>query len=52
MPYDDSSIFVFLKRKLEYKSIYVSSYVRLYIIMKALQQIYQTPLYINVKVYI
>jgi len=30
----------------------MSSYVHPNIIMKALQQIYQSPLYINVKVYI
>jgi hypothetical protein len=51
MPYDDSSIFVFLKTRLEYKSIYLSSYVHPNIIMKALQHIYQPLLYINEKVY-
>jgi hypothetical protein len=35
MPYDDSSIVVFLKRKLEYKLMYMSSYICFNIVMKA-----------------
>lgn len=51
MPYDDSSIFIFLN-KIEYKFMYMSSYVCPSIVIKTLQQIHQTPLYINAKVYI
>jgi hypothetical protein len=40
------------KRKLKYKSIYVLGYVHPNIVIKALQQIYHIPLYINTKVYI
>jgi hypothetical protein len=40
------------KRKLEYKFIYVLGYVHPNIVIKALQQIYQVSLYINIKVYI
>ncbi len=36
LSYDDSTIAIFLKRKLEYKSIYMSSYVRPNIVIKAL----------------
>ncbi len=50
MPYDDSWISLFLKRKLEYKSIYISAYVRLNMVMKKFRQIYKTPLYKNVDV--
>ncbi len=37
LPYDDSSILVFLKRKLEYKSICTTCYVCPKIMIKALQ---------------
>jgi hypothetical protein len=40
-----SSIVVFFKRKLEYKSIYMSSYVHPNIVIKVLQIFCQTPLY-------
>jgi hypothetical protein len=50
MPYDDSSIFVFLKRKLEYKSTYMSSYVHPNIMMKALWKYYETFLYTTTNV--
>jgi hypothetical protein len=36
MPYNDFSIAMFLKRKLEYKSIYMLGYIRLNIVMKTL----------------
>jgi hypothetical protein len=45
MPYDDSLIVIFFKGKLKYKSIYMSSYIHLNIVMKILQEHYQTPLY-------
>jgi hypothetical protein len=35
MPYDDFSIVVFLKKKLEYKLMYLSSYICFNIVMKA-----------------
>jgi hypothetical protein len=34
LPYDDSSILVFLKRKLEYKSMYMLGYVHFNIMIK------------------
>jgi hypothetical protein len=43
--YDDNSIVVFLKRKLEYKSIYMLGYVHHNIVIKVLQEFCQTPLY-------
>ncbi len=39
LSYDDSTIAIFLKRKLEYKSIYMSSYVPPNIMIKALQEL-------------
>jgi hypothetical protein len=51
MPYDDSSIFIFLK-KIGYKFMCMSSYVCPSTVIKRSQQIHQTPSYINVKVYI
>jgi hypothetical protein len=36
MPYDDSSIAIFLKRKLEYKSIYMLGYIHPNIVIKTL----------------
>jgi hypothetical protein len=50
MPYDDSSIAGFFKRKLEYKSIYMLGYIRPNIVMKALQELCETPLYIDANV--
>jgi hypothetical protein len=50
MPYDDFSISIFLERKLEYKSLYISSYVHPNIVMKTLQQIYRNLLYMNANV--
>jgi hypothetical protein len=50
MPYDDFSILGFLKRKLKYKFIYISSYIHPNIVMKTLQQIYENPLYMNANV--
>jgi hypothetical protein len=50
MPYDDFSISIFLKKKLEYKFIYISSYVHPNIVMKTLQQIYRNLLYMNANV--
>jgi hypothetical protein len=41
MPYNDYLISMLLKRKLEYKSIYMSSYVCPNIVMKALWKIYR-----------
>jgi hypothetical protein len=43
--YDDSSIVVFLKRKLLYKYMYMSSYVHPNIVIKVLQELCQTPIY-------
>ncbi len=48
--YDDISIEVFLKRKLEHKSIYMSGYVCLNIVIKVLQELYQIPLYKSAKI--
>jgi hypothetical protein len=42
---DDCSIAVFLKRKSEYKSIYMLGYVPPNMMMKTLQELCQTPLY-------
>ncbi len=50
MPYNDSSIFIFLKRKLEYKSTYKSTYVHPNIMMKALWKYYETFLYTTTNV--
>jgi hypothetical protein len=36
MPYDDSSIAIFFKRKLKYKSIYMLGYIHPNIVMKTL----------------
>jgi hypothetical protein len=47
--YDDNSIVVFLKKKKKHKSIYMSSYVCPNIMIKALQELCQTPLYKNAK---
>jgi hypothetical protein len=46
MPYDDSTIVIFLKRILKYKFLYMSSYVCPKIVMKVLQEICKTPLYV------
>jgi hypothetical protein len=48
--YDDSSIVVFLKRILEYKSIYMLDYVHPNIMMKVYKELCQTPLYKNEKI--
>jgi hypothetical protein len=48
--YDNSSIAIFLKRKLDYKSIYMLGYVHSNIMIKALQELCQTPLYESVKI--
>jgi hypothetical protein len=45
LPYDDSLIIVFLKNKLEYKFIYMSGYVCPNMVMKALEELCQIPLY-------
>jgi hypothetical protein len=50
MPYDYYSIDVFLKRKLEYQSMYTSSYICPNIVMKSLQELCENPLYINANV--
>jgi uncharacterized membrane protein YqiK len=50
MPYEDCSISVFLKRKLEYKFIYMSGYFQPNIIIKKLQEIDKMPLYITANV--
>jgi hypothetical protein len=50
MPYDDSSIAEFLKRKLEYKSIYMLGYICPNIVMKALQFFCEIPLYVHANV--
>jgi hypothetical protein len=50
MSYDDSSIAEFFKRKLEYKSIYMLGYICPNIVMKALQKLCETPLYIDTNV--
>jgi hypothetical protein len=47
--YDDSSIAIFLKKKLEYKSIYMLSYVHPNIMIKVLHELCQTPLYKSAK---
>jgi hypothetical protein len=47
LPHDSSIIVVYLKRKLEYKSIYMSGFVCLNIVMKALFDLCKTPLYEN-----
>jgi hypothetical protein len=50
MPYEDYSIFVFLIRQLKYKSIYISSYVQLNIVLETLQEIDKMLLYITTNV--
>jgi len=50
MPYDDILIVIYFKRKLEYKLIYMSSYICPNIVMKSLQECYQTLLYIDANV--
>jgi hypothetical protein len=50
MPYDYSSIAKFFKRKLEYKSIYMLGYMCPNIVMKTLQKLCETPLYIDANV--
>lgn len=50
MPYDDSTIVIFLKRILKYKSIYMSGYVCPNIVMKVLQEICKTLLYVDTNV--
>ncbi len=50
VPYDDLSIVMLMKKKLEYKYIYMIGYVHFNIVMKTLQQLCQTPLYISAKV--
>jgi len=52
MPYMMIIQFIFLKRKLQYKSIYMSNYVCPNVVIKTLQQIYKIPLYIDAKVLI
>jgi hypothetical protein len=50
LPHDSSIIVVYLKRKLEYKSIYMSGFVRPNIVMKALFDLCKTPLYENANI--
>ncbi len=50
MWYDDYLAFIYFKRKLEYKLIYMSSYICSNIVMKTLQECYQIPLYIDANV--
>jgi hypothetical protein len=45
LPHDSSTIAIYLKRKLEYKSVYLSGFVRPNIVMKALHDLCETPLY-------
>jgi hypothetical protein len=52
LPHDSSTVAVYLKRKLEYKSIYMSGFVRPNIVMKALNDLCKTPLYKDANVYI
>jgi len=47
VPYENSSIFVFQKWKLDNKPLYMSSYVHINIIMKALWEIYKILLYVT-----
>jgi hypothetical protein len=46
----ESTIVVCIKRKIKYKSLYLSSYVRPRIVMKALHDLCDTPLYKEAKV--
>jgi hypothetical protein len=50
LPHDSSTIIVYLKRKLEYKSIYMSRFVHPNVVMKALYTLCNTPLYKDIKV--
>jgi hypothetical protein len=50
LPHDSSIIAIYLKRKLEYKSIYMSGFVRPNIVMKALFDLCKTPLYENANI--
>jgi hypothetical protein len=50
MLYDDYSIGVFFNKKIEYKSIYMLGYICPNIIIKALQELCETPLYIDANV--
>jgi hypothetical protein len=50
--HEDYSISFILKRKLEYKSMYMSSYVRPNIVMKTIWEIYKMPLYVDINVVI
>lgn len=50
MPYDDSTIVIFLKRILKYKAIYMLGYVCPNIVMKVLQEICETLLYVDTNV--
>jgi hypothetical protein len=50
MLYDDSLIGVFFNKKLGYKSIYMLDYICTNIIIKTLQELCETPLYIDANV--
>ncbi len=52
MPHEDYLIFVFLKRNLKYKSIFMFGYIRPNIVIKALWEVYKTLLYIVANVLI
>jgi hypothetical protein len=50
--HEDNSISIILRRKLEYKSMYMSSYVQLNIVMTTIWEIYKTLLYVDIDVVI
>ncbi len=50
--HENYSISIILRRKLEYKYMYMSSYVWLNIVMKIVWEIYETPLYVDLNVVI
>jgi hypothetical protein len=50
LPHDSSIIVVYLKRKLEFKSIYMFRFVRPNIVMKAFFYFWKTPFYENANI--
>jgi hypothetical protein len=50
LPYDETTIGVFLKGQLEYKSPYMFGNVHLNLVMLALKDLISTPLYSNLNV--
>ncbi len=50
LPYDEATIGVFLKWRLEYKSFYMFKNLRRNLVMLALKDLISTPLYSNVNV--